>query len=982
MAATLIAAVAMEARQSPPQTATRLPSSQQKQQPPAVVPDLFGRTEQEARDLLAKARLRVGEVSRAEANARPGTVFKQDHPAGEKVPAGTVVGFVLALRVTKQPVKMVPVPDLFGASEEQARDLLINAGLKVGEVTRAEANARPGTVFKQDHPADARVTVGTAVGFVLALRVTKQPVKMVFVPDLFGASEEKARDLLINAGLKVGEVTRAEANARPGTVFKQDHAADAQVTVGTAVGFVLALPVKVPVTPGRQGRAAPPVKMVFVPDLFGASEEQARDLLINSGLKVGEVMRAEANARPGTVFKQDHAADAQVTVGTAVGFVLALPVKVPVTPGRAGRGGGGPPPVKTAVVPDLSGATETQARDLLVNAGLRAGEVTRAETDAKPFTVFKQSYAAGAQVVADTTVDFVLAVPITVEVPSVVGNMQGGAVTALRNGRLRPGTIKEEQSRLPRGQVLAQGIPAGTRVPMGSPVDLTIAVPIILSVPPLRLLPQSDAVALLKKHELAVGDVTTEESRESKGTVLSQRPTAGTIVEIGTRVNFVIATPITVDVPSLIDRSRVEALALLKKLELTVGSVTSEESRRTPDTVLSQAPPANTRVTIGTAVGFVTARPVTVLVPNVVSVQVTDARKTLIEKELAIGSARVEEARASPGSVLRQSIAAGTRVTIGTAIDLVTATPVTVLVPRITGLKEDAARAALVALELKPGGQYQESPAVPGTVLTQSIDPDTRVPIDTLVDFVVSSVETVPVPLVIGITKEEARQRLLAGRLTVGSEALRPVRSESRGVVLAQSVEADTRIPVGTAIALTVSTPELVEMPGVVDLPRDDAFTRITSTGLKVGRVARRLSLSAGGTIVAQELRPGVRVEFGTSVAVDEALPRYIWMAPSAAVLAVAGFVGIRKRRAKNELAALPSETHAPVPPLDISVKPNIHLGEADVHRDDARAIRLEVRIIPIAGPAAQDITASSGSMIKSERRVPLGEAANEKGTL
>ena len=151
--------------------------------------------------------------------------------------------------------------------------------------------------------------------------------------------------------------------------------------------------------------------------------------------------------------------------------------------------------------------------------------------------------------------------------------------------------------------------------------------------------------------------------------------------------------------------------------------------------------------------------------------------------------------------------------------------------------------------------------------------------------------------------------------------------------------------PVGTAIVLTVSTPEMVVVPRVVDLQRADAFTAIASTGLKVGRVARRLSLSAGGTIVAQELQPGVRVEFGTSVAVDEALPRYIWMAPSATVLAVAGFVGIRKRRAKNAFATSPSETHAPVPPLNISVKPNIHLGEADVHRDDARAIRLEVQI-------------------------------------
>ena len=448
------------------------------------------------------------------------------------------------------------------------------------------------------------------------------------------------------------------------------------------------LPINVPVTPARGGRAVgvtPPVPMAVVPNLVGATEEKARDLLIGAGLKVGEVAQAEANAKPLTVYKQDYAAGAQVTVGTAVGFVVAAPVT--------------PPPVKLMVVPDLGGATEEKARELLVNAGLSVGEVTKAEADARPFTVFKQSYAAGAQVTAGTVVGFVLAVPITVSVPSVVGNTESGAVTILRNVNLRAGTIKGEQSRLPKGQILTQSIPAGTKVPAGSPVDLTVAVPITLPVPPLRLLSQLDAVALLKKHELAVGDVTTEESREFPGTVLSQRPTAGTIVELGTRVSFVVAMPITVAVPSLVNRSQADALALLKKLELTVGSVTSDESRAAPETVLSQVPAAGTKVTIGTAVAFVTARPMTVLVPNVVSLQEADARKVLLAKELRIGSTRAEEARVSPGSVVRQSIAVDTRVILGTAIDLVTAKPIR-SVPGITGLKEEAAQRRVV-FELK-----------------------------------------------------------------------------------------------------------------------------------------------------------------------------------------------------------------------------------------------------------------------------------------
>jgi beta-lactam-binding protein with PASTA domain len=362
--------------------------------------------------------------------------------------------------------------------------------------------------------------------------------------------------------------------------------------------------------------------------------------------------------------------------------------------------------------------------------------------------------------------------------------------------------------------------------------------------------------------------------------------------------------------------------------------------------------------------------------------QEADARKALAANELAIGSTRVEEARTAPGSILRQSIAAGRRVTVGTAIDLVTATRVTVLVPRIAGLKEDVAVAALLAAELRPGAQYQESPAERGTVLTQAIDPDTKVPVATLVDFVVSAVETVPMPSVVGTTTEEARQRLLAGRLSVGNDAIRPVRSESRGIVLAQSVDAGARIPVGTAIVLTVSTPELVEVPRVVDLARTDAFAAIASAGLKVGQISRGLSFRrAGGTIVGQGLDPGLRVEFGTALAVDEALPRIIWAGPATGLIGVAGLLEQRRRRKKKLLEPpRPKMPQAP-PPLDVSARANIHVGEASVSTDDARAIRVELRIVPMAGSASQDITADSGHAIASERRVPKGEPPNKEGS-
>ena len=85
-----------------------------------------------------------------------------------------------------------------------------------------------------------------------------------------------------------------------------------------------------------------------------------------------------------TVIRQQDFARTRVPPGTAVGFVLGSPLDDSARPDRGGRGGVSQPPVKMATVPDLFGASEEQARDLLGAAGLRVGEVTRVLSAARP----------------------------------------------------------------------------------------------------------------------------------------------------------------------------------------------------------------------------------------------------------------------------------------------------------------------------------------------------------------------------------------------------------------------------------------------------------------------------------------------------------------------------------------------------------------------------------------------------------------------
>jgi len=463
--------------------------------------------------------------------------------------------------------------------------------------------------------------------------------------------------------------------------------------------------------------------------------------------------------------------------------------------------------------------------------------------------------------------------------------------------------------------VLSQQPQAGDTVAIGTQVRLVVARPVTVLVPSLVGRTQLEAGNLLAEAELVPGGVTSAESRRREGTVLSQDPTAGERVVIGTRVDFVLATPVTVNVPSLVGRTRAQAARLLEQAELVVGDVRQVEARRPPGTVLSQQPDAGATVVIGSAVAIVTATPVTTVVPDVVSRSEAEARQRLEKAELVVGTVATEESRSPVGSVLRQSVAAETRVPVGTTVDLTTAVPVTVLVPDLVGVSQNDARERLAAVELTPGRVgYRESAQI-GIVLSQGTAQGTRVPVGTQVAFVVGVVETVPVPELVGLRVEKAREALTGGRLAVGEEEARPTHLEPEGTVLAQDVEAGTRTAIGTPVGLTVAAIEMVAVPGVVGLPHDEAAAALTAAGLTPGAVTPRFSIRAGGTVLAQAVQPNAQVPWGTPVAIDEARPRLIWMGPAGGVLLLAGLAGlvlVRRRRRGPE--APPHRADVPPP--------------------------------------------------------------------
>jgi serine/threonine-protein kinase len=177
-----------------------------------TVPEVVGLTAEEAESRLADEGLVA--VIRGVVDLAPvGQVLRQDPGPGREVDDGSEV----VLEVSTGP-EQANVPDVVGATEEEARFTLAAAGFTVGEVTRQQDEADEGTVLRQDPPAEARVDAGTGV----ALVVSSGPPPVV-VPDVRNLSPAEAAETLARARLDaVDGGTQPSDTVPPGLVTDTD----------------------------------------------------------------------------------------------------------------------------------------------------------------------------------------------------------------------------------------------------------------------------------------------------------------------------------------------------------------------------------------------------------------------------------------------------------------------------------------------------------------------------------------------------------------------------------------------------------------------------------------------------------------------------------------------------------------------------------------------------------------------------------------
>ncbi len=124
------------------------------------VPDLVGKTREEAEKLLQDAGLTPDITEQNDEKVEAGIVLSQDIEEGETVNKGSVVKLVVS---KGSAIVNVEMPSVVGQTEEQAKNTLTSLGLKVNVVYEEDESKNNGVVLKQNKDAGEQVQQGTTI---------------------------------------------------------------------------------------------------------------------------------------------------------------------------------------------------------------------------------------------------------------------------------------------------------------------------------------------------------------------------------------------------------------------------------------------------------------------------------------------------------------------------------------------------------------------------------------------------------------------------------------------------------------------------------------------------------------------------------------------------------------------------------------------------------------------------------------------------
>ncbi|MCI7323617.1 MAG: Stk1 family PASTA domain-containing Ser/Thr kinase [Lachnospiraceae bacterium] len=226
----------------PTQTESQTETQTQSEEEMIAVEDVYGKSQEEAQQLLEQQGLYMFVVAEQKSDLPKGTIVGQDPTSGTMVSKGTTVNVIIA---GDQNVDFsndnnqenVIVQGVTGKSEQEAVSILQNSGLKVSKNYEYSDSVEAGMVISQNPSYGTSVTKDSTVTLVIS-----QGKKSVKVPSVTGKSKSQAVSMLEKAGLKADVREEYSDSVEAGVVIGQSIAgeklvpADSTVTITVSLG--------------------------------------------------------------------------------------------------------------------------------------------------------------------------------------------------------------------------------------------------------------------------------------------------------------------------------------------------------------------------------------------------------------------------------------------------------------------------------------------------------------------------------------------------------------------------------------------------------------------------------------------------------------------------------------------------------------------------------------------------------------------------
>ena len=277
------------------------------------VPDVTGKTYEEAQKELNKYDLGIHKSTAPSDTVAKGKIISQDPADGKKVKKHTTVNVVIS---SGEEAKMTTIPSVVGLAEADAEKALQakNLVVKKGDPVYSD-DVEQGEVVSVSPSEGAEVKEGTTVTLVISKG--NQPTK---VPKLTGKSQSDAEAVLSQAGLSGNATEDYSDTVEKGLVISQDTDAGKEVSKGTTIGYVVS--------------KGPKLTVVPVPSIISFDKNTAEKKLKEAGLTPEYIGDDYSDNYPkGQVFYQSVSGGTQVEKGTTVQYMVSKGQQ-PTDPGQ------------------------------------------------------------------------------------------------------------------------------------------------------------------------------------------------------------------------------------------------------------------------------------------------------------------------------------------------------------------------------------------------------------------------------------------------------------------------------------------------------------------------------------------------------------------------------------------------------------------------------------------------------------------------